>query len=189
MMKKKLVTGALSAAMLVTLCVPRTLLTKAEITSHVLVCEKEEHTHSAECYGPSKELTCGLEETEGHKHDDSCYEVEEVLKCTLEGDENHAHSESCYTTKRTLVCPEEESAGHTHSDKCYKKELICGMEEHKHNKDCYETEIVEKTEETPGAEVSECTCGKEDGKHTEECPLYQEPETSGTEETTAPEAP
>ena len=50
MMKKKLLTGALSAAMLVTLCVPRTLLTKAETTSPVLVCDKEEHTHSAGCY-------------------------------------------------------------------------------------------------------------------------------------------
>lgn len=186
MMKKKLLTGALSAAMLITLCVPRTLLTKAEITRHVLVCEKEEHTHSAECYGPSKELTCGLEETEGHKHDDSCYEVEEVLKCTLEGDENHAHSESCYTTKRTLVCPEEESAGHTHSDKCYKKELTCGLEEHKHDKACYET-VEEETEEETTAPETEASTDAE--AETEESTEAAEIETTAAEETTGAETP
>lgn len=183
MMKKKLLTGALSAAMLVTLCVPRTLLTKAETTSPVLVCEKEEHTHSAECYEISDEATCGQEESEGHKHDDSCYEITEELTCTRNDD--HTHDESCYTIKRELTCGEKESAGHTHSDSCYKKELICGLEEHKHNKDCYET--VEETEEETTAPETEASTDAE--AETEESTEAAETETTAAEETTGAETP
>lgn len=186
MMKKKLLTGALSAAMLVTLCVPRTLLTKAETTSPVLVCDKEEHTHSAECYEISEEPTCGQEESEGHKHDDSCYIEEPVLTCTREEGEDHTHDKSCYTTKRTLTCEEEESAGHTHSDSCYKKELICGLEEHKHNKDCYET-VEEETEEETTAPETEASTDAE--AETEESTEAAETETTAAEETTGAETP
>lgn len=63
--------------------VPRTLLTKAEITRPVLVCEKEEHTHSAECYETSDELICGREASEGHEHDENCYTEETVQTCTV----------------------------------------------------------------------------------------------------------
>lgn len=186
MMKKKLLTGALSAAMLVTLCVPRTLLTKAETTSPVLVCDKEEHTHSAECYEISEEPTCGQEESEGHKHDDSCYIEEQVLTCTREEGEDHTHDESCYTTKRTLTCEEEESAGHTHSDRCYKKELICGLEEHKHDKVCYET-VEEETEEETTAPETEASTDAE--AETEESTEAAETETTAAEETTGAETP
>ena len=185
MMKKKLLTGALSAAMLVTLCVPRTLLTKAEITSPVLVCDKEEHTHSAECYGPSEELICDLEESEGHEHDENCYTEEPVQTCTCE-DDDHTHDESCYTTKRTLTCEEEESAGHTHSDSCYKKELICGREEHKHDKACYET-VEEETEEETTAPETEASTDAE--AETEESTEATETETTAAEETTGAETP
>lgn len=190
MMKKKLLTGALSAAMLVTLCVPRTLLTKAEITSHVLVCEKEEHTHSAKCYGPSEELTCGQEESEGHKHDDNCYKEEPVLTCTREEGEDHNHDDNCYTIKCELTCGEKESAGHTHSDSCYKKELTCGLEEHKHDKACYETVEEETEEETTAPETEASTDAEEtEAPETKESTEAAETETTAAEETTGAETP
>lgn len=190
MMKKKLLTGALSAAMLVTLCVPRTLLTKAETTSPVLVCDKEEHTHSAECYGPSEELTCDLEESAGHEHDDSCYTEEPVLTCTREEGEDHNHDDNCYTIKRELTCGEKKSAGHTHSDSCYKKELICGLEEHKHDRACYET-VEEETEEETTAPETEASTGAEETEtpETEESTEAAETETTAAEETTGAETP
>lgn len=186
MMKKKLLTGALSAAMLVTLCVPRTLLTKAETTSPVLVCDKEEHTHSAECYKISEEPTCGQEESEGHEHDDSCYTEESVLTCNLEEGEDHNHDDNCYTIKRELTCEEKKSAGHTHSDSCYKKELICGREEHKHDKACYET-VEEETEEETTAPETEASTDAE--AETEESTEAAETETTAAEETTGAETP
>ena len=190
MMKKKLLTGALSAAMLVTLCVPRTLLTKAETTSPVLVCDKEEHTHSAGCYEISDEPTCGQEESEGHKHDDSCYKITEELTCTREENDDHTHDESCYTIKRELTCGEKESAGHTHSDSCYKKELICGLEEHKHDKACYETVEEETEEETTAPETEASTDAEETGApETEESTEAAETETTAAEETTGAETP
>ena len=190
MMKKKLLTGALSAAMLVTLCVPRTLLTKAETTNPVLVCDKEEHTHSAECYEISDEPTCGQEESKGHKHDDSCYEITEDLTCTREENDDHAHDESCYTIKRKLTCEEKESAGHTHSDSCYKKELTCGLEEHKHTKDCYETVVEETEEETEAPETEAPTDAEEtEAPETEESTEAAEKETTAAEETTEAETP
>ena len=190
MMKKKLLTGALSAAMLVTLCVPRTLLTKAETTSPVLVCDKEEHTHSAGCYEISDEPTCGQEESEGHKHDESCYTEESVPTCTREEGEDHTHDESCYTTKRTLTCGEKESVGHTHSDSCYKKELNCSLEEHKHDKACYET-VEEETEEETTAPETEASTGTEEtgAPETEESTEAAETETTAAEETTGAETP
>ena len=189
MMKKKLLTGALSAAMLVTLCVPRTLLTKAETTSPVLVCDKEEHTHSAECYELSDEPTCGLEETEGHVHDASCYTEEEVQTCTLEAGEEHTHDEGCVTTKRILECDEKESAGHTHTEKCFEKVLICEKEEHKHSKDCYET-VEETEEETETPETEAPTDAEEtEAPETEESTEAAETETSAAEETTEAETP
>ena len=190
MMKKKLLTGALSAAMLVTLCVPRTLLTKAETTSPVLVCDKEEHTHSAGCYEISDEPTCGQEESEGHKHDESCYTEESVPTCTREEGEDHTHDESCYTTKRTLTCGEKESVGHTHSDSCYKKELNCSLEEHKHDKACYET-VEEETEEETTAPETEASTGTEEtgAPETEESTEAPETETTAAEETTGAETP
>lgn len=190
MMKKKLLTGALSAAMLVTLCVPRTLLTKAETTSPVLVCDKEEHTHSAGCYEISDKPTCGQEESEGHKHDDSCYKITEELTCTREENDDHTHDESCYTTKRTLTCEVEESAGHTHSASCYKKELICSLEEHKHDKACYETVEEETEEETTAPETEASTDAEETGApETEESTEAAETETTAAEETTGAETP
>lgn len=184
MMKKKLLTGALSAAMLVTLCVPRTLLTKAETTSPVLVCDKEEHTHSAGCYEISDEPTCGQEESEGHKHDESCYTEESVPTCTREEGEDHTHDESCYTTKRTLTCGEKESAGHTHSDSCYKKELNCSLEEHKHDKACYETVEEETEEETTAPETEASTDAEAETEESTEAA-----ETTAAEETTGAETP
>lgn len=54
-----------------------------------LVCEKEEHVHSDECY--TRELICEIEESEEHTHGDECYEYE--LICDKEG---HSHDDECY---------------------------------------------------------------------------------------------
>ena len=54
-----------------------------------LVCEKEEHVHSDECY--TRELICEIEESEEHPHSDECYEYE--LICDKE---EHIHNDECY---------------------------------------------------------------------------------------------
>lgn len=48
-----------------------------ESNSNVLVCEKQEHTHSEECYDQEGNLICGLEE---HTHDENCYEAQQENK-------------------------------------------------------------------------------------------------------------
>ena len=70
-MTKRLLTLGVSLAMLVTVCVPGALITKADTP---LVCTIEEHTHTEACY-QDNELVCGLEE---HIHGEGCYAVESV---------------------------------------------------------------------------------------------------------------
>ncbi len=53
-----------------------------------LICNKSEHTHSADCM--TKQLTCGQEESEEHSHSDSCYS--ESVTC---GREEHSHTAEC----------------------------------------------------------------------------------------------
>lgn len=45
------------------------------LPAQTLTCDKEEHTHTAECYDENNELICGKEE---HTHTDDCYKQEEV---------------------------------------------------------------------------------------------------------------
>jgi len=45
------------------------------LPAQTLTCDKEEHTHTAECYDENNELICEKEE---HTHTDDCYKQEEV---------------------------------------------------------------------------------------------------------------
>ena len=78
-------------------------------------------------------VICGKEE---HTHTDACYKTEKKLVCTKE---EHTHTAECYDENGNLICGKEE---HTHSEgePCYEevKTLICGKEEHVHSESCYE---------------------------------------------------
>ncbi|MDD6262859.1 MAG: FctA domain-containing protein [Clostridiales bacterium] len=63
-----------------------------------LVCGKEEHTHTAECYPPAGESAaeesggtylCGAVE---HTHGDECFDESGLLSCTIE---EHSHTAAC----------------------------------------------------------------------------------------------
>lgn len=45
------------------------------LPAQTLTCDKEEHTHTAECYDENNQLICEKEE---HTHTDDCYKQEEV---------------------------------------------------------------------------------------------------------------
>ena len=142
---KKLVSTVLAAAICVSIQV------SALAGSETLVCQRQEHEHTDECY--KLELSCGQDEYIGHQHGDDCYKVEKTLVCGVEEGSAHVHSDSCYTDKVTYICGQEESpadAGHTHSDSCYDEEgtCVCGEEErpakegHTHTEACIKTEKV-----------------------------------------------
>lgn len=44
------------------------------LSAQTLACDKEEHTHTSECYDENQELICGMEE---HTHTENCYSTEE----------------------------------------------------------------------------------------------------------------
>ncbi|MGN1481853.1 SpaA isopeptide-forming pilin-related protein [Porcipelethomonas sp.] len=124
------------------------LITPAVSMTGELVCQKEQHTHSEDCYAET--LIC-TEDTEGHQHSEDCYTTETKLVCGLEEDENHTHSDECYTTETVLNCDIPEKEPHTHTAECYERELICGKEEHTHTDECYKSPPAE-TESTKEAE-------------------------------------
>ena len=63
-------------------------LIKPAITlENTLICEREEHVHSENCY--TDEFIC--EETAENLNSDSCYQL--VLTCEKE---EHTHDENCY---------------------------------------------------------------------------------------------
>lgn len=45
------------------------------LPAQTMTCDKEEHTHTAECYDENNELICEKEE---HTHTDDCYKQEDV---------------------------------------------------------------------------------------------------------------
>lgn len=47
------------------------------LPAQTLACDKEEHTHTAECYDENNELICEKEE---HTHTDDCNKQEEDMK-------------------------------------------------------------------------------------------------------------
>lgn len=149
------VTNALSC--LIVFCTTYALILPAltlETEAQQFYCDKEEHTHTEDCYH-SKDPLCGKEEgesIEGHVHDDSCYEIKQTLICPLEESEEHVHDESCFQQEQVLICDKEESEsveGHEHSPKCYLSvDPVCGKEEHTHSKECTSNkELKEKKED------------------------------------------
>ncbi len=77
--------------MLMAFTVSMILVEPAESLTGELVCTKEEHIHSEECFT----YTCGLENDENHQHSEECRE----LTC---GKPEHTHSGECFSK------PEEE---------------------------------------------------------------------------------
>ena len=100
-------------AMLLAMTMCMGMLATTALAEGELICDKQEHTHTEECY---KTLTCGQEESAGHAHTDACY----TLTCELtEGEGGHTHTEACYTISEDPVCGLEE---HTHTEECYAQE-------------------------------------------------------------------
>lgn len=100
------------------------------LSTDVLYCAKEAHTHTEECY--SQELICEKDE---HIHSLECYEFEKTLIC----DEDHEHEDSCYDVIQNLVCKEEE---HNHVIECHS--LTCDKEQHTHKDICYSNLSADK---------------------------------------------
>ncbi len=67
--------------------------TEETVEEQQLVCDKQEHTHTEECYEKEEEIeyVCGKEE---HTHDTSCYNEDNELIC---GKEEHVHTNNCLT--------------------------------------------------------------------------------------------
>lgn len=165
---------------IVVFCTTYALILPAITLEADVYCQKEEHTHTEECYAePQTEtvqtLNCNLREEAAHSHEESCYII-------VDG---HTHTDACYTTTvltDQLVCTDE-SQEHMHTDACYaqKRTLTCGLKEsaeqkvlvcekevtkgHVHSDSCYKTEVIT----TDG----ELICGKEEHIHTEAC--YADP--------------
>lgn len=128
------------------------------VETKVLVCEKEEHTHTDACYPigdlPEKEYQCGKEE---HTHTDACLNEAGEIICGLE---EHTHTDACEGKKPgsgggTEDIADEFTCGleeHTHVDACYDEngELICGKEEHIHTSKC----LIPDSDETADVETS-----------------------------------
>ena len=79
------------------------------LPAQTLACDKEEHTHTAECYDENNELICEKEE---HTHTDDCNKQEEVNEAneaneqeesTVVKDEPETVSEEGSTTNNELV--------------------------------------------------------------------------------------
>lgn len=73
-------------------------ITKTEriLEDKELICTKEEHVHTEECYPDETEYVCGKEE---HVHDESCYDSENNLICEKE---EHTHTDDCLTNKEEI---------------------------------------------------------------------------------------
>lgn len=76
------------------------------LPAQTLACDKEEHTHTAECYDENNELICEKEE---HTHNEDCNKQEEVNEAneqeesTVVKDEPETVSEEGLTTNNELV--------------------------------------------------------------------------------------
>lgn len=174
-LRRRFISIFLAAALLVTAGVVWQMKDPGLSLSGNLICGKEEHQHTGECYEAI--LICGQEESEdqvipGHQHTEACYEVHEICSCEtgehVHGDgcydaegnltcalQEHTHTDGCYTEEQALVCGQEEAEdqviyGHHHTDACYETRLVCGKEEHQHTADCIgkeEKQTEQKTEE------------------------------------------
>lgn len=165
-----------------------------------LVCEKEEHTHTEECYETQpeqRELTCTKESLNIHQHTGDCYDANGVLICGYADYVVHTHDENCNDAEGNLVCTLPEVKEHTHTDGCYNAdgELICDQPEvilHEHIAGCYnedgnlicgklETKKHQHTDDcfTVTPETKELICENEEHVHTEECYNDAEDQNSG----------
>ena len=181
------------------------ILPAITMENQVLICGREEHVHTEDCYqtvlvceeGQDGQETsgyiCGQEEAEAHTHDNSCC----GLTCGLEETEGHVHDNSCYEAEEVLTCGLEECDGHSHDDSCYNEagELTCGEDEtegHTHDESCYtqEEHLVCGQEEceahTHDDSCYGLICGKEETEghtHDDSClPEQTEEETEPAEE-------
>lgn len=121
----------------------------------VLICGKEEHTHTEDCYprGEADPLPGGGAEVPAEELPAEEVPAEPEYLCGLE---EHTHTEECYDEAGELICGLEE---HTHDESCLAAEApayVCGLEEHIHTEECYD-------------EAGELTCGKEEHTHDETC--------------------
>lgn len=129
----KLVTAM---AGVVVFCTTYALILPAITMTTPLVCEREEHTHTDECYTMEsavmeRTLTCQLTETGPHAHAEGCYTEVTVPACGLTETEGHSHTGECYTETTNNLCGLTETEGHTHGEACRtltRGELICDKE-------------------------------------------------------------
>lgn len=70
------------------------------LPAQTLTCDKEEHTHTAECYDENNELICEKEE---HTHTDDCYKQEEVVEDEPETINNEQVSQESEETTATTT--------------------------------------------------------------------------------------
>ena len=100
-----------------------------------LICEIEEHVHSAGCYDEEGALKCGKQ---AHTHTDVCFDAPKAI-------------ENPYTCIK---------AEHVHSEDCYfpdGKTLKCTLEEHVHTPECkYQVRTVVSEPAADGAEAVIC---------------------------------
>lgn len=170
----------------------------------VLICEKEEHTHTSNC----SVLICEREDHIAHEHTEACYKKkqqtcpyytrEEWINAfgnddeyqdsynyefdaeTGEMSENaHVHGEGCFKVWRFEEPQCGKETGNKHVETCYG---TCGVEEHTHDDDCYEVKAEESPVETP--EVVRPSLPIIDQPVIEEpdVPLAPLPEEPGTDE-------
>ena len=109
-----------------------------------LICdipESDGHHHDESCYSITSALVCETEEHE-HSAENGCYDDEGNLICEVM---EHRHNEECYEEVRELTCRIPESEGHHHTEDCYEKVLTCGKEVHVHSTACYENDPVSES--------------------------------------------
>lgn len=115
------------------------------VTATNFICGKEEHTHTAECYGEAEtiEYTCTPKDPYIHTHDEMCYDETGSLACTLDEVQEHTHTDACYTKmpdEKVAICGQEEVEPHTHTDDCYApsgNRILACPESHEHIDSCY----------------------------------------------------
>ncbi len=117
-----------------------------------LICGKEAHSHTEECYETVSDLICGMEEN--HVHGEDCYVPGEPVLACASDEEGHVHTDACYVPgERVLRCGTAED--HVHSGDCYTESksetLICALEEHEHSEECYAPAEEDSSDEIPEA--------------------------------------
>lgn len=154
-------------AAVVVFCTTYALILPAITWERQLLCELDEHTHSASCYEEVTvpavmELTCTREE---HTHTSNCYLMNGDLNCDLA---EHIHGADCFVAvpehvETRLTCGKEE---HTHCDACFDAmpapatAVFCSQVEHTHTADCYFENGDLKCTLTEHVHSAECGCNK-----------------------------